>query len=117
MGLRTVRASRRSKRGRGDYPVGTIAYYGLDDQVATKVVVGILDEQGRVLATRRWYEAEGDVRISRRITREIAAYLKQHKVVRTVGVDRILGCPHEEGLDFPRGQTCPVCTFWSEKCY
>ncbi len=27
----------------------------------------------------------------------------------------IIGCPHEEGADFPSGQECPYCPFWHGK--
>jgi hypothetical protein len=27
-------------------------------------------------------------------------------------VDRIIGCPHEEGIDYPDGAECPECPFW-----
>lgn len=27
--------------------------------------------------------------------------------------DSILGCPHEEGIDYPEGGSCPQCPFWS----
>ena len=26
--------------------------------------------------------------------------------------DRIMGCPHEEGVDY-EGDTCPECPFWA----
>jgi len=26
-----------------------------------------------------------------------------------------IGCPHEEGLDFPEGEDCPFCPFWKGK--
>jgi hypothetical protein len=26
--------------------------------------------------------------------------------------DRIIGYPHEEGLDYPEGEWCPQCPFW-----
>jgi hypothetical protein len=26
--------------------------------------------------------------------------------------DRIIGCPHEEGIDYPEGEECPLCPFW-----
>ena len=115
MGLRAVRVSGKGPRRRSAGPAGTIAYFGLDDQIASKVVVGIVDERGEVLETRRWYEADGDVRRSPRITAEIAAFLKSRGVVRTIGVDRILGCPHEEGLDYPKGGGCKQCTFWADR--
>jgi hypothetical protein len=36
--------------------------------------------------------------------------------VRQVAVSRgNLGCPHEEGEDFPHGEDCPFCPFWKGK--
>lgn len=29
--------------------------------------------------------------------------------------DAILGCPHEEGIDYPEGEKCPHCPFWADK--
>lgn len=29
--------------------------------------------------------------------------------------DDALGCPHEEGIDFPEGQECPYCPYWRGK--
>ena len=26
-----------------------------------------------------------------------------------------LGCPHEEGVDYPEGQICPQCPFWAHR--
>jgi hypothetical protein len=46
---------------------------------------------------------------------EIAECLRSHQV-RSVGMSkRILGCPHEEGIDYPEGQACPQCPFWSTR--
>ena len=32
---------------------------------------------------------------------------------KVVITDRIIGCPHEEGLDYPEGSKCPQCPFWA----
>jgi hypothetical protein len=29
--------------------------------------------------------------------------------------DGNMGCPHEEGKDFPHGEDCPFCPFWKGK--
>jgi hypothetical protein len=28
---------------------------------------------------------------------------------------QILGCPHEEGIDYPKGQVCPQCPYWAHR--
>ena len=40
----------------------------------------------------------------------------QHPDVRSVVMpDRIIGCPHEEGIDYPTGENCPMCSFWEDR--
>jgi hypothetical protein len=29
--------------------------------------------------------------------------------------DGIIGCPHEEGIDYPDGQVCPQCPYWAHR--
>ena len=29
--------------------------------------------------------------------------------------DRIIGCPQEEGVDYPLGHACPRCPFWAHR--
>jgi hypothetical protein len=102
----------RANSGRVRYPLGTIAFYGPDNQRASKAAVSIFagpDQEGTL---RRWFSESGDVRYDKQITDEITAFLKEHQVVQTVMADRIIGCPHEEGTDYPLGGVCPTCSFW-----
>ena len=32
-----------------------------------------------------------------------------------IATDRNMGCPHEEGKDFPKGGDCPFCPYWKGK--
>jgi hypothetical protein len=38
--------------------------------------------------------------------------LQEHGVLTVAMADRIIGCPHEEGIDYPEGAACPLCPFW-----
>ena len=49
------------------------------------------------------------------VAAEIEAFLKAHGVREVAMTDGIIGCPHEEGIDFPEGQECPYCPFWRGK--
>lgn len=42
-------------------------------------------------------------------------FIDQHAARTVVVADRIIGCPHEEGIDYPEGQTCPDCPFWATR--
>jgi len=47
---------KKARRGFSGYPVATVAFYGADDQVASKVSVGIIRAEGEEpFALERWY--------------------------------------------------------------
>jgi hypothetical protein len=96
------------------YPVATIAYYGPDDQTATKVAVGIVDARDEVIELRKWLVRAQDVRIDGAINNEILTFIKEHNAQRVAIVGRILGCPHEEGVDYPEGTKCAQCPYWEK---
>jgi hypothetical protein len=99
-----------------DFPIATIAFYGPDDKRASKVAVGIMrSADSGINPIRRWISGTTDVRTNEKIQREIIAFLTEHNVKRVGGVERIIGCPHEEGQDFPMGMKCPLCSFWSNR--
>ena len=99
-----------------EFPAATIAFYGPDNRHATKVVVGILpNPTADVDPIRKWMSGSTDVRSDERIGKEIQSFLDEHGVKQVVGVDRIIGCPHEAGQDFPEGMKCPLCSFWSHR--
>jgi len=45
------------------------------------------------------------------IGQDIVAFIDHHGVKSVSMVDRIIGCPHQEGIDYD-GDWCPVCDFW-----
>ena len=92
--------------------MGTVAFYGPDDQRASKLVIGIINHEGAEPKLRRWYSDNSDLRSVPEIESEIKAFLKDHNVVSVSMADRIIGCPHEEGIDYPDGESCPQCPFW-----
>jgi hypothetical protein len=100
-----------------DYPVASMAFYGPDDRFASKVVVGILMSEQDKEATylHRWFANKLDVRMDTTIIKEIMEYIKLYQARRVVMVDRIIGCPHEEGIDYPMGEVCPQCPFWAHR--
>jgi hypothetical protein len=103
---------RKAKVGVRGYPAGTIAYYGPDDRRASKVAVNvIMSEDGGEGAAdlRRWTKDEGDIRKDLGVLSEIAEFLRSRGVRSVALVDRIIGCPHEEGIDYPDGEACPHC--------
>lgn len=103
---------KKAKQGMRGYPVGTIAFYGPDNLFASKVAVSCIQAEGAEPEVRRWLSASEDVRSDQTMLAEIAAFLKQHSVHSIAMVDGIIGCPHEEGIDYPMGESCPRCPYW-----
>ena len=79
---------------------------------ATKVAVGIVpSENADVEELRNWKVDRGDIRADPGIAREILEFIAKHRVLSVAMTDEIIGCPHQEGIDY-EGEWCPVCEFW-----
>jgi hypothetical protein len=107
---------RRAQRKTG-YPLATLAYYGPDTTRASKVVVGIVrsERDSDVTVLQKWWSDTIDIRTDQAILQQMLTFLDQQHVQRVVMVDRIIGCPHEEGSDYPEGETCPHCPYWANR--
>lgn len=95
------------------YPIATIAYYGPDDRTPTKIAVGIVNEDDEILAFERW--AGPGVAVNPEIVEQIRQFVEEHGAKSAVITDGVIGCPHEEGIDYPLGEGCPFCPFWQGK--
>ncbi|HOT91865.1 MAG TPA: hypothetical protein PLJ78_07585 [Anaerolineae bacterium] len=104
-------------RRKTGYPAATIACYGPDDKFASKIVVGIVpsEKEEDDILVQKWFSEEKDVRSDTEIARQVLEYIAEHNVRRVIIVDRIIGCPHEEGIDYPKGEKCPLCPFWANR--
>lgn len=111
-----TRLQRKARRGFRGYPVATVAFYGPDDQRASKVAVGIVAAEGaEAEPLERWYCEDGDARADDSIGEQVLAFIREHGALTVVAADRIIGCPHEEAIDYPAGQVCPRCPFWAHR--
>jgi hypothetical protein len=104
--------NKKAQRGIRGYPVGTIAFYGPDDKTATKVVVGVVPSEGAEPDPMKKWFSEGDVRNNEEILSGIKDFFLEHDAHSVAMADRIIGCPYEEGIDYPEGEECPLCPFW-----
>jgi hypothetical protein len=81
---------------------------------ATKVVVGIIPvPRSEPAEIHRSFGETGDVRVDETVFAEIVTFLREHKVQSVAMTEKILGCPHEEGIDYPNGEACPDCPYWA----
>lgn len=95
------------------YPIGTVAMYGPDDKTTTKIAAAIFLNEEAEPIIERWVAT--DVTTNPKIQQEIKAFFRQHGVRGVAMSDGNMGCPHEEGEDFPQGEDCPICPFWKGK--
>jgi hypothetical protein len=95
------------------YPIGTLAYYGPDGTTTTKIVAAAFEQEGAEAILERWVAS--DVTTNPRIREEIEAFFERHGVKQVVASEGNMGCPHEEGEDFPEGGDCPFCPWWKGK--
>jgi len=107
---------KKARRGFRGYPTATVAWYGPDDQRASKVAVGIILAEGsEPVALERWFAKEGDIRKDYVVAEQIRQFVAANGVKSVVMTDQIIGCPHEEGKDYPDGEVCPECPFWAHR--
>jgi len=92
-----------SGRQQPQYPLGTVAMYGPDDKTTTKIAAGVILHDGVEPIMQRWVAT--DVMTNSKVQQELKDFFLQGN----------MGCPHEEGEDFPLGEDCPFCPFWKGK--
>ena len=97
----------------GNFPIGTIAYYGPDDQTITKIIAGVLLDEKTNPILKNWV-GEG-IAQDPEIAAGIGGFFQEHQTQNIVMTEGIIGCPHEEGIDFPAGESCPDCPFWENE--
>jgi hypothetical protein len=110
------RLKKRASKGARGYPVASVAFYGPTDSFASKVVVGITATEGaEVHPLERWYSPEQDARKNPELMKTVLRFLETNGVKSVVLPDRLLGCPHEEGNEYPEGGQCPHCPYWHNR--
>lgn len=95
------------------YPIGTVALYGPDGKTTTKIAAGVIFHDGADPIMRRWVSS--DIQNNPKVQQELKEFFEQYGVKSVAMSDGNMGCPHEEGPDFPHGEDCPFCPFWKGK--
>lgn len=105
------RLTKKVRRGLRGYPIGTVAAYGPDDRRASKLVASIRWSEDGEPEMRKWFSETADLRTDAAVITEVMQFFDENAVLSVAMMDRIIGCPHEEGIDYV-GQYCPQCPFW-----
>lgn len=95
------------------YPLGTVARYGPDDKTTTKIVVGVIKRAGDAPIVQKFTGA--GVSTNPRVKRQTQKFFREHRIRSIASSQGNQGCPHDEGIDYPRGQDCPHCPYWAGK--
>jgi len=104
--------TKKARKGLKGYPVATVAFYGPDNTVATKLVCGIVpEEDAEVEQMKKWF-SEKDIRKSEKALGELLAFIEENEAKSVAMIEEIIGCPHEEGIDYPDGESCSACSYW-----
>ena len=104
--------AKKARKGFKGYPMATVAFYGPTNRLATKAVCSIIEvEDGEPAHINKWF-SESDIRKSERIIGEVLLFIENHEAKSVSMLDQIIGCPHEEGIDYPEGEYCPQCRYW-----
>lgn len=106
-------AKQRRPKEKAKYPFGTVALYGPDDKKTTKIAAAVIHHEGADPILMRWVAT--DVTTNPKFRRELKEFFEQHGVQSVAMSEGNMGCPHEEGEDFPQGEDCPFCPFWKGK--
>jgi hypothetical protein len=97
-------------KNRTQFPAATVAFYGPNRDLATKVVVGIISQPDNEPAElKRWRSTAIDIRRNSKAMKEVLDFIRAREVAEVALLDVIFGCPHEEGTDYPEGESCPHC--------
>jgi hypothetical protein len=104
---------KRQKKSPPQYPIGTVAMYGPDGRTTTKIAAGVILHDGAEPIMKRWVAT--DVTTSPKVRQELMDFFLRHGVKQVAMTEGNMGCPHEEGEDFPQGEDCPFCPFWKGK--
>jgi hypothetical protein len=99
-----------SAEDEAEYPLGVVTMYGPDGSFTTLVVASVMEDEDAQPVHRRWFGST--VKSDVKVKQEIADFFLEHDVHSVVLVRENIGCPHEEGLDYPVGEDCPFCPYW-----
>ncbi|WP_102795920.1 hypothetical protein [Bowmanella denitrificans] len=107
--------NKKVRKGSKGFPIATVAFYGPDNKTATKLVCAIISYQGAEPdPIKKWFSSS-DIRKSDQVLKEVLSFIDDNSAKTVSMIEEIIGCPHEEGIDYPEGAYCPECIFWKGK--
>lgn len=112
MNEKILQTFKRAVQERRQHPFGLLLYFGPDDRTVTKIVAGVMPAPSAQPEARSW---QGDrVAEDPQVIQAIGEFFKSHQVHDVIMTESVVGCPHEPGIDYPAGESCPHCPFWAQ---
>ncbi len=105
--------SGKASRQKATFPSGTISWYGPNDLETTKVVATVVLYHGATPIVKKFTGPK--VKHDPKVRRKIREFFQEHRVDCEVESGGNVGCSHEPGRDYPAGEACPVCTYWTSQ--
>ena len=110
--VKLLRHLRNVIESKTNFPVGTLVYFGPDDVKITKIAAIIIPTPGIEPVIQIWQGK--DISVNPQVVAEIGEFYQFHNVKEVVMTEGNIGCPHDEGIDYPEGENCPLCPFWAD---
>ena len=104
--------TKKIRKGDKGYPIATIAFYGPNNNLASKAVCAIISHEGAETEPMKKWFSSSDLRKSEQVMSEILCFIDENGAKSVSMIQEIIGCPHEEGIDYPEGDYCPECSYW-----
>jgi hypothetical protein len=104
--------TKKVRKGNKGFPAATIAFYGPNNNTASKVVCAIIYSDGAEPEPMKKWFSSSDLRKSEQVLSEVLTFIEENRAKSVSMIEEIIGCPHEEGIDYPEGDFCPKCTYW-----
>ena len=104
--------SKMIRKGNKGYPMATIALYGPNRVIATKAVCAIIKHDGADPEPIKKWLSTTELRKSGQVLSEVLDFLNENDAKTVSIIEETIGCPHEEGIDYPDGSFCPKCIYW-----
>lgn len=103
---------KKTRKGNKGFPIATIAFYGPNRDLASKAVCAIIMHEGAAAEPMKKWFASTDLRKSELVMSEILNFIDANEAKSVSMIQEVIGCPHEEGVDYPVGCYCPECNYW-----
>lgn len=104
---------RKRNIGPAQYPLGTLAPFGPDDEKITEMIVAVIPAEGAKPKTKKF--GSKNLRKDRKQSSQILAFFRKHQAQTFLMPTQNLGRPHDATKDYRLSRDCSSCHWWKER--